>query len=1124
MRHQRILRGVLALTGIAFILLGIPVVLVVLAGNPIPESWDAVARALTTPDIGGQFLMTTMVPGMAWIAWGYLVSCLAAEALSYVKFGQRAIRAHRHRNPGRRLASALVSAVAIMIVGSGVALPAQAATPATTPWDHVAVAPATPGPLELDAHEAPALDHADVAESGHVVTVREGDSLWRLAELYLGDGARYPEIAERNKGVVQADGAALDNDLWLTPGWRIELPPDAALPSEVNPDGDDAADQVEHQDGATSTVVVEPGDTLWSIAEEQLGDGRQAAEIARLTGIADPSVIHPGDVVLVPATGDDVVDDAGSAPAPDAVEVAVGASQSEAPSTAHGSSQPQETSGHATGSPSAASDNASADELGGFFNVQTAGGIGGALSAGLLAWLGIRRLAQRRARPTGGRIAMPEEHVAQFEAELRTVSATTSVLQLDLALNTLAAWAQDSRHPMPRFSVARVTAERIVLYLDEAATLPLPFTAGEADGTWAVDPDALVPMTRVPSSPTPALVSLGFDSRDALMFVDLERVGLLSVHGEELLVRDALLALAMELATSPWGADAQLTLVGVDHRLSSELATGRVRHVDDVDALIADLVSRQQHTRQALEELHADSLTDARSLGPDAESWPSEIIFIGNDIDSDVLAQLSRLVYDEPRVGICLVVTEAAHDGWSLRLHDTDSATLHLPDGLGTLDLTPQRLGETEYRHLLELAQVTDRDAHDSGLMRSDADWTLSLPPAPHPTPEADADADAETRDDTTEPVRSLDADADDEAIELPRHDRSAPARPTAIPLLTASFGSEAAPSFSVRDAALAHALEELESDIVSAQTKLAERPRPRVSTPTRRQRGSGRRGDDLDAEARAVLQSLADRPWVRLLGHVALHNPAGIEPLTPQTKTVNASTIHRATELVAYLALHPGATAEQFHAAFWPGKDPRGKTAASNRNGLATRARKWLGASPEGEPYFPHVGTDGYRLHDDVITDWHVFLDLIGERLDATSTPRLRAALDLVQGQPFAGVRERFYGWAEVTRMDILATVSDACHELASRSLKLGDVGTARTSAALAREIDPINEVSWRDALHAELLAGDQEGFERIIAMLERQLDDFEDGYEPEPETQLVIDLGRRSQSVRHSEAIQQS
>ncbi|MGO2112607.1 MAG: bacterial transcriptional activator domain-containing protein, partial [Pseudoclavibacter sp.] len=107
-------------------------------------------------------------------------------------------------------------------------------------------------------------------------------------------------------------------------------------------------------------------------------------------------------------------------------------------------------------------------------------------------------------------------------------------------------------------------------------------------------------------------------------------------------------------------------------------------------------------------------------------------------------------------------------------------------------------------------------------------------------------------------------------------------------------------------------------------------------------------------------------------------------------------------------------------------------------------------------------------------------------------------------------GVKERFYGWAEITRMDMLATIADTCHELASRALRAGDVGAARTTAALGREIDPINEMAWRDAMQAELLAGDHGGFERVVALLQQQLDDFEDGYEPEPETQDLIDAGR--------------
>ena len=48
-------------------------------------------------------------------------------------------------------------------------------------------------------------------------TVREGDSLWQIAQKFLGDGSRYKEILELN-----ADVLAEEDD--LTIGTALKLP------------------------------------------------------------------------------------------------------------------------------------------------------------------------------------------------------------------------------------------------------------------------------------------------------------------------------------------------------------------------------------------------------------------------------------------------------------------------------------------------------------------------------------------------------------------------------------------------------------------------------------------------------------------------------------------------------------------------------------------------------------------------------------------------------------------------------------------------------------------------------------------------------------------------------------
>jgi hypothetical protein len=262
---------------------------------------------------------------------------------------------------------------------------------------------------------------------------------------------------------------------------------------------------------------------------------------------------------------------------------------------------------------------------------------------------------------------------------------------------------------------------------------------------------------------------------------------------------------------------------------------------------------------------------------------------------------------------------------------------------------------------------------------------------------------------------------------------------------------------------------------------------------------------DRADASPEAQLARLHHEPWLRLLGPVGLQNPRGPEPRTLNS-TTNRSAVNRATELLAFLTLNPGADYKQVHEAMWRGQSPEGKQAASNRNGLTTRARKWLGNDDGGRPYFPPVGITGYRLTG-VISDWDVWRELVGETSSGAPTPNLIAALELAAGQPFSAVRDRYYVWAERIKQKMIDRIGDAAHELCTRSLATGDVSHARLAAAVGREVDPINEIFWRDALRTEHQAHDVAGLNRVLAQLVDQLEQTEGAYDPEPETRQLVD-----------------
>ena len=182
------------------------------------------------------------------------------------------------------------------------------------------------------------------------------------------------------------------------------------------------------------------------------------------------------------------------------------------------------------------------------------------------------------------------------------------------------------------------------------------------------------------------------------------------------------------------------------------------------------------------------------------------------------------------------------------------------------------------------------------------------------------------------------------------------------------------------------------------------------------------------------------------------------------------------------------------------------GSKAAQNRNKLSNLTRAYLGQADDGTMLFPHARDERYRLEEQVLCDWTIFTRLIGDNVQTVSLPRLVAALRLVRGAPFEGIRPKNYLWNERNMTEMIEVISMAAHELVDRAMAKNDAQLARLGALVGRTVDPANEQAWRDAITAEHLAKDRSGVEEIVEKFHDYLGAFDEDIEPEDETQQLL------------------
>ncbi|MFJ4832905.1 BTAD domain-containing putative transcriptional regulator [Streptomyces sp. NPDC088747] len=705
-----------AFLALVVLVVGVPGALATQIGWPLPSgapSLDWLQQEITV----STFINVLTV--IVWLAWAQFTACVLVEvkaALSGVGMPNRVPGA----GPSQLLARQLVAA--LLLVGAT----AASFTPGLSQLGHsmegnqrgtVAAAQQTPGGLFGQQQEQAATNAAAAiaeqaanaashAESGSATATggetkyyriqppegRHHDSMWEVAERHLGDGRRYKEIYELNKDRTQPDGSRLSEASLIRPGWILEMPADARggdlveMPDETP----EVSEQVQRQ----INEYARTGDQRQGGGGQQ-GGGQQGA------GSTDRDTAH----IHVPQQRPD--------------SDRAGADRSGADRTGGEERQTQ--------APQAAP-----DDSGFSFGLPEALVGAPLLAAGLLGALGRRRrqaLWQSALGAVGGRRGMepptPSGPAADAQDALLVGADPEGVRLLDLSLRGLAAALAAESRPLPTVYAAWLSGNGdLHLQLAQpAGKPPTPWQLGQDQTFWMLArTDAERYEDVDTAAPYPGLVSLG-TMDDSRLLLNLEAVpGIVSLSGSEQDRAGVFASVAAELATNGWSDRMTITLVGFGQDLTP-LAPNRLRHLDDIEALVETMSAETRQRRGALGAAGQDSVLTGRTGPAQHTRWAPHLVLLATEPQGEDAVRLAELAADASRLGIGYLVGTESGDlpGAAWEMEITGEGKLLAP--LLGLELDAQTLPSALQQAVVDLFVEADPDRADS------ADSNAAAPP-----------------------------------------------------------------------------------------------------------------------------------------------------------------------------------------------------------------------------------------------------------------------------------------------------------------------------------------------------------------------------------------------------------
>lgn len=712
-RLALLIKGLVSAAVIPTVLVGPPLALAHLVGNPLPDRISSPTRILDALERAGisDDVVINVLAVAAWLIWIQLAVALVAEVVAVAR-----------QRPSRRIPVLPgLQPVAANLVAAVLLLPAPwsshtvAAEPGqplqVVPVASVTVAPSPNGPVPT----TPQPSVPAPQEAMTTYTVQRHDSFWSIAEAHLGDGLRWREVRDLNVGRPQADGGAVtaNSDL-VQPGWSLLIRSEPA-PSQTS--------------GLRTIHEVAAGEHLWGIAESALSEAlsrpasdaevdpywREVVEANRagLDDPTNPSLIRPGQQVQLPPTPVPPTG-ATAAPVPSDEE-----SLPDVEPPPNLDDEPDEPAPVETSSEPAAPDSAPdvgdrgatasvGDDEGSSAGVGTqlpwALGVAGAgLASGIAAQVARRRRRQQSAAAPGLSVPRASEGLEDLDREVVIRADHGRTDDLRNATHEVARHLARRGGPRSRPRIAQVTDDRIELLLDVPCADAPPGWHPEASGSvWSRSRpiDSEEPL----SVPMPLLVTIGRPDEHTEILFDLEAAQVTTIVGDQEASADLARSFLTEVRLHDSCPVQIMTAGGITDRVSGEFSTE------------VDLAAALEHARgwarigrDAVQAGHFPHALAARGANRTTDGLVPLLVVLDRYPDGDatgVMADLLALMSDGAPLAILHLGREPSPVGTTIVVGDDRVMVPEL-----NLDLEAQCLTAETAKDVDDLLEAAEEPA-----------------------------------------------------------------------------------------------------------------------------------------------------------------------------------------------------------------------------------------------------------------------------------------------------------------------------------------------------------------------------------------------------------------------------